>query len=364
MESSARAQFVFAVCQVGAENALKREVASGSPNLRFAFSRPGFVTWRADGGEMLAESLDLSAVFARTYGFSLGKVRGSDGREMAADLWRQVGGLAVNQLHVWQRDTQLPGSRGFEPGMTPLADEVARLVLEQRMAEQPAVPSLTANKVARPNQLILDCVIVEPNEWWFGYHRACSIAQRWAGGICPVRRGPNMISRAYLKMTEALEWSKLPLEPGDPCVELGSAPGGATQALLERGLNVTGIDPAEMDPRLVDHPRFTHTRKRAVEVRRREFRDTRWLVADSSVAPKHTLDSVEAIVTHSDVNIRGLLLTLKLLDWKLAEEIPQYLRRVQSWGYRYVKARQLSFNRQEICVMALRRRALRRMAGK
>ena len=48
----------------------------------------------------------------------------------------------------------------------------------------------------------------------------------------------------------------------------------------------------------------------------------------------------------------GLLLTLKLLDWKLAEEIPSYLGRIRSWGYRRVQARQLAHNRQEICVAA------------
>jgi 23S rRNA (cytidine2498-2'-O)-methyltransferase len=75
-----------------------------------------------------------------------------------------------------------------------------------------------------------------------------------------------------------------------------------------------------------------------------------------NVAPRYTLDTVEAIVTHREVNIRGLLLTLKLLDWDLAERIPEYLERIRSWGYAQVRARQLAHNRQEICVTALRRK--------
>ena len=55
-----------------------------------------------------------------------------------------------------------------------------------------------------------------------------------------------------------------------------------------------------------------------------------------------------------------MLLTLKLLEWELAEHIPEYLACIRSWGYTYVRARQLAFNRQEICVAALRSRALRR----
>ena len=88
--------------------------------------------------------------------------------------------------------------------------------------------------------------------------------------------------------------------------------------------------------------------------------DLGWLAADSNVAPVHTLDTVEAIVTHPQVQVHGLLLTLKLLQWELADQIPAYLDRVRSWGYRHVKARQLSFNRQEICVAAMRRRGMRR----
>jgi 23S rRNA (cytidine2498-2'-O)-methyltransferase len=71
-----------------------------------------------------------------------------------------------------------------------------------------------------------------------------------------------------------------------------------------------------------------------------------------NVAPQYTLDTVEAIVAHPEVEIRGLLLTLKLLDWSLAAEIPNYLDRIRSWGYRDVKVRQLSHNRQEVCVCA------------
>jgi 23S rRNA (cytidine2498-2'-O)-methyltransferase len=84
------------------------------------------------------------------------------------------------------------------------------------------------------------------------------------------------------------------------------------------------------------------------------------MTADLNVAPNYTLDAVESIVTHRATHFRGLLLTLKLIEWELAEHIPEYLERVRSWGFEYVRARQLSYNRQEICVAALRRRAMRR----
>ena len=74
-----------------------------------------------------------------------------------------------------------------------------------------------------------------------------------------------------------------------------------------------------------------------------------------NVAPNYTLDALEELVARDDVAARGLLFTLKLFDWKLADHIPEYLARVKSWGFNVVKARQLLFNRQEIMVAALKK---------
>jgi 23S rRNA (cytidine2498-2'-O)-methyltransferase len=55
-----------------------------------------------------------------------------------------------------------------------------------------------------------------------------------------------------------------------------------------------------------------------------------------------------------------MLLTLKLIEWQLADHIPEYIERIRGWGYPLVKARQLAFNRREFTVVALRRRPRRR----
>jgi 23S rRNA (cytidine2498-2'-O)-methyltransferase len=201
---------------------------------------------------------------------------------------------------------------------------------------------------------VLDCVLVEPRQWWLGWHRARRVETRWPGGVPQIASPPDMISRAYLKITEALTWSELPFAAGDRCVEIGSAPGGACQALLERGCVVTGVDPAQMDTRVLAHPRFTHVRARAKDLKRAFYADFRWLVSDANVAPNYTLDTVEAIVTDPRTRIEGLLLTLKLTKPALVDALPDHLARVRSWGYAAVRARQLAFNRAEVCVLARR----------
>ncbi|HVY63390.1 MAG TPA: SAM-dependent methyltransferase [Gammaproteobacteria bacterium] len=345
-------RFLFAACQPGFEAALKQEVARRHPALRFAFSRPGFVTFRvADEADDSAAT--LRCAFARTWGHSLGKVVGTDPTALARDAWA----LAVRSgdrgaspfLHVWQRERALPGDEGYDPAAPTLADAAGAELLAQRPGSAPA-PALNAE--APPGASVLDCVLVEPHEWWIGWHRAASPETRWPGGVPLIGAPPDMISRAYLKLEEALRWSELPVEAGDRCVEIGSAPGGSCAALLARGCIVTGIDPAEMDPTVLANPRFTHVRARAREVPRATFRGARWLMSDTNVAPKHTLDTVEAILGARDVRIEGLVLTLKLTDPRLTAQLPAFHKRIRGWGYRHVRARQLAFNRQEVCVVA------------
>jgi 23S rRNA (cytidine2498-2'-O)-methyltransferase len=350
---------LFATCQVGAERALKAEVKRRWPAFRVAYSRPGFLTFKLPSAGQLADSFDLDCVFARAHGFSLGKVAADGTDALARGVWQAAGQRSFDALHVWQRDMARPGWRGFEPHVTPAAI-AAEAAIRRHWPEGHAARQSPQSRIAEPGQLVLDCVLVEANEWWIGWHRATGGASCLPGGMMEIALPANAVSRAYLKMAEALRWSALPVERGQKIVELGCAPGGASQALLARGLIVVGIDPAKVDPRLLEERNFTHVRKRAADVRRRDFRGVAWLAADMNVAPQTTLDTVEAIVTHPTVNIRGLLVMLKLLDWSMAEEIPRYLQRVRDWGYADVRARQLAYNRQEICVAAVRSRASRR----
>jgi len=55
-------------------------------------------------------------------------------------------------------------------------------------------------------------------------------------------------------MEQAIIWAGLDgpkALPGKTVLELGCAPGGATLALLRHGMNVVGVDTADLDPRVV-----------------------------------------------------------------------------------------------------------------
>jgi 23S rRNA (cytidine2498-2'-O)-methyltransferase len=357
--------FLFTSVQPGFEQALKHEVARRHPELTFAFSRPGFVTFRI-AADAPAAPLDtkLRAAFARTWGCSLGKVAGGEPRDLARAVWRAVGArlspdsiTALRHVHCWRRGdvagAELPGDERFDAAGAAAARTAGELIVQQRLAAEPRA-ALELNAHAARGDLVLDCVLVEPDEWWLGWHRAQSPETRWPGGVPGLEPKREMISRAYLKLAEALQWSELRLRSGDRCVEIGSAPGGSCLLLLERGCRVVGVDPAEMDAAVLAHPGFTHVRARAKDADRSVFRGARWLTADINLPPTYTLDTVEAIVADPEVRFEGLVLTLKLADPRLAAQLPAFNKRVRSWGYGYVRARQLAFDRQEVCVVASR----------
>ena len=356
-----RPHFLMITCQVDAEDAVRGELVRGFPAAHPAYSRPGFVTFKLPEQHFLPADFELHSVFARAAAFSLGRVSGPDPETMAASVWQMAGDRPFRRIHAWQRDPVSPGDGDFDPAITPAAAQAAEII--RRHCPRPATlvqDAANQRAAALPGETILDCVLVQPDEWWVGFHEANLGPSRWPGGMVPLELPAHAVSRAWLKMEEALRWSELPIEPGARCAELGSAPGGATQSLLSRGMIVMGIDPAEMHPDVLAHPNFTHVRKRVTQVRRREFRKIRWLTADMNVAPRYTLDAVEAVVTHPENNIRGMILTLKLFEWKLADELPEYLQRIGGWGYNLVRARQLPHNRREVCVAALQKPFVRK----
>lgn len=350
-------RFVFVTSQVGAEQALIAEVGRCCPGWVPAFRRPGFVTFKAPP-DWQSEGVgwEFSPVFGLATGLSYGGVKGATAEELARQWWNSAGPLPFHRVHVWQRETEPRRDDVPLPAQSPLAQS-AREALQRTCPCLPPVglAAFDPHEPAAFGDLVLDCIVLEENHWWLGYHRARGPASRYPGGIFPLQLPERAVSRAWLKMEEALRWSGLPIPAGARCAELGSAPGGASQALLDRGMVVLGIDPAEMHPIVLEHPRFTHLRRRSTQTPRRVFRKVRWLFSDMNVAPNYTLTAVETIVTHPEVNIRGMILTLKLPEWRMAEAIPDWLRRIRSWGYNEIEARQLYYNRQEICVAALQR---------
>ncbi|TWU65960.1 SAM-dependent methyltransferase [Crateriforma conspicua] len=336
----------MSTCANGAESWVKADATR--QGWRLAFSRPGFVTLKHDD-----PAADLpSGIFIRRSCHSIGSERGSDSNALIAKLaddfqTKFSDPVPFRTLHVWSRDRLPIGKFGFEPELDALSDAVGGQILAH--LPKTLLDADKVNGIADAGATVMDVVLVEPNQWFWGWHVARDWHDRWPGGIQPIRPQVEPVSRAYFKAAESIAWSGFELRPGDLAVDVGSSPGGASGLLLEMGLRVLGIDPAEMDPSINEHPNFQHVRARAGDLKRSVFSDAKWMMVDSNVKPDQTLSTVENIVTHPRVPIEGVLLTLKLGNYAMAENLGRWLDRIRSWGPKDVQVRQLTRNRCEVC---------------
>ena len=177
-------RFLFITCQVGAEKAVKGEIARTWPNWPFAFSRPGFLTFKLDETQHLPGDFDLQSVFARAYGFSLGQVKADNEEQLARAVWQTFGDRPFQRIHVWERDRAEAGEHGFEPGITPAARAAHELIRRECPRPEALGSGHEFREAARPGDWILDCMLIDPGVWWVGFHRAGAVGSRWPGGSC------------------------------------------------------------------------------------------------------------------------------------------------------------------------------------
>lgn len=366
--SLAESPFVFVACNVHATRYCRAEIARKYPDWLPAFSRPGFLTYKLP--EPPAERIALHATFARTFGVSLLQAKTAAVDEVVQLVLRTIDevnrsgkALSAPDFHIWERTHSpypglVPDSTG--PDSNADADDGGEFVLAVEQVRA-AFPQSSININPSPaDSRVIDLVRLDKGHWATGIHLCGTIVQRWPGGFPPVAAPPSVISRAWYKLHEALLWSGLPVAPGDLCVEVGSAPGGSCQRLLEIGARVIAVDPADLDPAIRNHPNLKHLRMRGRDVPHRELAGAQWLFVDTNIAPESTLEMSQAILASRQARFRGAILTLKMLDDGLASSIDSCLERVRSWGFRFAKARHLAWGRQEICVALMRNKDVRR----
>lgn len=336
-------QFVFATCLPASMAWLKRELARTRPDLRFAWSRPGVATFRCDGP---TDDPEPRAVFARAHGRSLGFAKDLD------EVARLAEPLAPPfRLHVFARDP-------VDPDETPIDDapvEGVRAELLARLGDR-----VLTDERPEPGDRVLDVVVPPPGSndaMLVGWHVHDHRRSPAPGGGRRLPTPDDAPSRAWTKLEEALVWSDMPLAEGDVVVEIGAAPGGAAGALLQRGATVIGIDPARIDPRVLAHPHFRHLGILGERVRTRDLpARCDWLLLDANVAPHRSLIALGQLISLRRAELRGLLLTLKLNDDGVVDDLPELLARVQELaGPSLVRASQLPSAHREVIVWVDRR---------
>ena len=334
------ADFAFATCLPGLEPALKLDVARARSELRFAYSRPGLVTFRS--ARAVAPDDTPGSVFARVWGRSIGAA--SDPAAAAA----QLAGQGATRVHVFAR---APADAGDGP--TPAEDAAQAAVLAPWQALGPGGP-------AAIGELVADVIVAPaPGEpAWLGVHRHDRFRSPHAGGAFPVTVPAEAPSRAFAKIEEAIAWAGLDVAAGQVALEIGAAPGGAVLALARRGLEVWAVDTGALAPHVAALPAVHHVAKKVGALRWEELpARIDWLLVDVNLAPQVALHEVARLMPRLRAHLRGAVFTLKLNDWTFVAELPVLVERIRAMGLPDVRMQHLPSNRREICAVALHRRA-------
>lgn len=209
------------------------------------------------------------------------------------------------------------------------------------------------------NPQVVVSVVCTAEHAYLGISTAQANLSSWAGGMRRLAKRPEQISRAELKLQEAIDVFRLTLPPQGRAIDLGAAPGGWTRLLLAAGLQVTAVDPAALDASLTGALYLTHYRGYA-----QRFLET-------ALANPTLVGSFDVLV--SDLRMDAILAARLLSDYAplLAEDgfvittlkLPHASPRLKpdilakqalhilSKTYAIVWARQLFHNRQEITVL-------------
>ncbi|MDR2902564.1 MAG: methyltransferase domain-containing protein [Lactobacillales bacterium] len=171
----------------------------------------------------------------------------------------------------------------------------------------------------------------------------------WPLGKCRYQKFPYPICRAGFKIAEAVDTFGIDIKQYKTVLDLGAAPGGWTEQLLDMGLNVTAVDPAEMDSRVKRQKNFTHYAKLA-----QDFFKTNKTVFDMIVNDMRmdVAPSAELMLQAADfLRPDGVaVMTLKLRPKNSLAQVRAGID-ILSQKYDLVAGRQLFYNRDEVTLV-------------
>ncbi len=322
-------EFCFALTNPGSEKALKREAEMLNPPWRAGYQRRGFVTFKADAPFTL-DSLGVGLACARRLCLSMG--RSATREEALAKL------PAVDLVHhARYLDRLMQGVR--DGGRLPRPAEGQRIGTVVELGE---------------------------GEFWSGVHRHTRAFSPDPAGDSGMPMPADSPSRAWLKLEEAARFFDLTFTRSDIAVELGCAPGGVVLALLNRGVSVIGVDPANMADAVMVHavetredtprdkPWFYHCRKPAALTSKRDLgQGVTWFMSDMNQSPEVVLKECARFCAMAP-SIRGALITLKLTDLMQVAEKGQWFASLTAMGFRTIRLQQLAVHHREFALLAMK----------
>ena len=216
---------------------------------------------------------------------------------------------------------------------------------------QANLASLEADFTLQEPQWVIS-LFASKETWYLGVSSPDDNLSDWNGGAIRFQREEGQISRAKFKLLEAEKQFGIPFTSFRNALDIGAAPGGWSSFLLERGLQVTAVDPAKMHDSLLNHPGLKVVNKNASEVK---FKDNQFdlLVCDMSWSPKLMARMVTDLL-YSLVSGGTAVVTVKLLTKKPMALVHEIMDIFEDSRMQIQGAKQLFHNRDEITLYMIK----------
>lgn len=228
--------------------------------------------------------------------------------------------------------------------------QINRLLAEAISEETGAIESIRKPRIV----VSLLCLAEKA---YLGISTAYENLSDWPGGARHYAQTPEQMSRAEFKLLEALEVFGVQLPSQGRVLDLGAAPGGWTRLLLEAGLSVVAVDPANLDPRLNGKPHLEHYRGYAetyLDETVKKHRRFDVIVNDMRMDAREAarlLGQAAACVRPEGFIISVLKLPHESFDIQPLVTLNEAIHILKK-HYAIVHARQLFHNRQEVTIIA------------
>ncbi len=195
---------------------------------------------------------------------------------------------------------------------------------------------------------LLQVCFLGPSRVAVGLVPAVKAQSLFPGGRQRFRKPKDAPSRSARKLEEALAFSGHSPAPGEVCVDLGAAPGGWSQVLVDRRCHVVAIDPGRLAPTIAK--RVEHLKMNAFSFAPEIPAD--WVVCDMAYRPLEVAALLARWGRHRWAQF--LVANFKLPMKKRVEMVGRIREILATGGWTGIKIRQLYHDREEVTVAAWR----------
>ena len=184
---------------------------------------------------------------------------------------------------------------------------------------------------------------------YYGLDSQKNLQSNYRAGAPHYSKGDE-ISRAEFKLLEALERYRIDLSSIHHTIDMGASPGGWTHALAKCGIEVSAVDPAELDAKVLEMPNVKHYKMSSQEFIKLPMPKFDMIINDMKMfgdKSAHIVCNCGNLLQKNAV----LIMTIKLAEKNIYEQILRALT-VLNTQFDIMSVKKLFHNRQEVTVYA------------